>query len=85
MDGQLQRFKKGAFVLSLDTGIPIVPIIINGARKAKSKKQRRISATTIKLTILPPMDPGAYNTETRQQYLDDARALFVKHYIPPQI
>ncbi len=83
MDGQLQRFKKGAFILSLDTGIPIVPVVVNGARKAKGKNERRISATTIKLSILPPMDPGAYSTETRQQFVDDARAQFVEHYIPP--
>ena len=83
-DGQLQRFKKGAFILSLDTGILIVPVIINGAHKAMGKKQRRISATTITLTILPPMDPGAYSAEKRDQYLDDATALFVKHYKPPQ-
>ena len=84
MDGQLQPFKKGAFILSLDTGIPIVPVVINGAHKAKGKKERRISSTTIKLSILPPMDPGAYTTETRQQFVDDARSQFVEHYIPPQ-
>lgn len=71
-------------MLSLDTGIPIVPVVINGAHKAKSKKERRISSTTIKLSILPPMDPGKYSTETRQQFVDDARAQFEKHYIPPK-
>lgn len=84
MDGQLQRFKKGAFILSLDTGIPIVPVVINGAHKAKGKKERHISSTTIKLSILPPMDPSAYSTETRQQFVEDARSQFIKHYIPPQ-
>ncbi len=83
LDGQLQRFKKGAFILSLDTGIPIVPIIINGAFKAKSKRGRRIAATTIKLTILPPMDPSDYSQETRQKYVDDAQDLFVEHYEAP--
>ncbi len=84
IDGQLQRFKKGAFILSLDTGIPIVPVVINGAHKAKGKKERRITSTTIKLSILPPMDPSLYSTETRQQYVEDARAQFLNHYIPPQ-
>ena len=84
IDGQLQRFKKGAFILSLDTGIPIVPVVINGAHKAMGKKQRRISATTITLTILPPMDPAAYSSSSRDQYLNDATDLFVKHYKPPQ-
>ncbi|NQV30792.1 MAG: 1-acyl-sn-glycerol-3-phosphate acyltransferase [Candidatus Marinimicrobia bacterium] len=83
LDGQLQPFKKGAFVLSLDTGIPIVPVIINGAFKAKRKQGRRIVATTIKLTVLSPMQPKDYGSDTRQQFLDDAHDLFVKHYIPP--
>lgn len=83
MDGQLQNFKKGAFILSLDTGIPIVPIVINGAYKAKSKKKRRIVATTIKLTVLPPMDPADYSSETRNDYVQDAKTLFDKHYIAP--
>ena len=83
VDGQLQQFRKGAFVLSLDTGIPIVPIVINGAFKAKKKKGSQIIATTIKLLVLPPMQPNNYSTDTRQQYLKDARDLFVKHYTPP--
>ncbi len=84
LDGQLQRFKKGAFILSLDTGIPIVPVIINGAQKAMGKKQRRIAATTIRLTILPPLYPENYTSDTKQEYLEDARSLFVKHYLPPK-
>jgi len=84
MDGQLQPFKKGAFILSLDTGIPIVPIVINGAFKAKSKKRRRIIATTITLKILPPMSPEKYSQETRQNYLHDAHDLFIEHYEAPE-
>lgn len=84
LDGQLQNFKKGAFVLSLNTGIPIVPVIINGAHKAKGKKQRRISRTTLKLKVLSPMDPADYTMEMRHQYLADAREKFVQHYDAPE-
>ncbi len=83
VDGQLQRFKKGAFILSLETGIPIVPVIINGAYKAKHKKEKRIRATTIQLKILPPMDPKAYDVDTRQAYINDAETLFKTHYEAP--
>jgi len=83
LDGQLQRFKKGAFILSLNTGIPIVPIVINGAFHAKSKQGRRIVATTIKLSILPPLEPAQYTHETRQDFVDDAVKLFVEHYDAP--
>jgi 1-acyl-sn-glycerol-3-phosphate acyltransferase len=83
LDGELRPFKKGAFVLSLDTGVPVVPVIINGAFKAKSKKSRRIEPTTLGLTILPPMDPGKYSRTERQAFVDDAFALFKEHYISP--
>lgn len=83
-DGQLQKFKKGAFILSLDTGIPIVPIVLNGAYHAKSKTGRRIVSTTIRLTVLPPMDPAKYNQSTRQDYVDDAFQVYVENYIPPK-
>ncbi len=83
LDGQLQNFKKGAFLLSLDTGIPIVPVVLNGAYKAKSKKKRRIISTTITLKILPPMDAQNYSSESRQQYLEDAHNLFIEHYEAP--
>ncbi len=83
LDGQLQPFKKGAFILSLDTGIPIVPIVINGAFKAKSKTGRRIEPTTIRLSILEPMQPTNYSQDSRQDFVDDAHALFVKHYEAP--
>jgi len=84
-DGQLQNFKRGAFMLSLKTGIPIVPVVLNGAFKAKSKQENRITPTTIRLTMLPPMDPGKYSEETRQQFVDAAHDLFEQHYQAPSV
>lgn len=83
LDGQLGRFKKGAFLLSMSSGIPIVPVVINGAFKAKGKFERRISPATLRLTILPPMDPADYAVESREQFVDDARSHFVEHYNAP--
>jgi len=82
-DGQLQTFKKGAFILSMDTGIPIVPIVLNGAFQAKSKQSHAIHPTTIRLSVFPPVDPAGYRAETRDQFLEDVRALFVEHYQAP--
>ncbi len=83
LNGQLQPFKKGAFVLSCKTGIPIVPIVINGAFRIKSKYARRIRPGTIRLEILSPLDPARYGMAFRQQYLEEARRIFTRHYQPP--
>ena len=85
LDGQLSRFKKGAFVLSLQTGIPIVPIVLNGAYKAKSKHANRLEANQIELIVLPPMDPNEYDLQSRDRFVEDAQALFQQYYDAPPI
>ena len=37
-DGQLLPFKKGAFMMAVQTGIPILPVTTNGAFKVLPKK-----------------------------------------------
>lgn len=85
LEGKLQRFKKGAFLLSLDTGIPIVPVVINGAFGAKRKKGNRIDPTTIRISIFPPIDPASYSRNMRDQYMNDAHQVFVDHYEEPKL
>ena len=38
-DGQLKRFKKGAFTLAARAGVPVVPIAIDGSRFILPKSQ----------------------------------------------
>jgi 1-acyl-sn-glycerol-3-phosphate acyltransferase len=83
LDGQLQRFKKGAFILALDTGIPVVPLVINGAFAAKTKHGNSIHATNIKISILAPIDPSKYSHAGRQGFVDDVHKLYEEHYIAP--
>jgi 1-acyl-sn-glycerol-3-phosphate acyltransferase len=48
-DGQLREFKKGAFVLAIATGLPIVPVCCRGTR--------RLMPRGSKLTVVPgPVD-----------------------------
>jgi len=85
LDEKLQRFKKGAFILSLETGIPIVPVVINGSFIAMPKKSNRIHPTTIRISILDPLDPAQYSLDSRDQYVQDVHQLFVEHYTTPQL
>jgi len=84
LDAQLQPFKKGAFLLAMDTGIPVVPVVINGAFKAKSKYARAIEAVTIELDILPPMDPSTFSYKTRDAFVNETVAQFQRIYRPPE-
>lgn len=39
VDGELQRFKKGAFTLAAEAGVPVVPVAIDGSRLIMAKKK----------------------------------------------
>lgn len=61
-NGQLLNFKPGAFKLAIETGTPVVPLVITGTREALPrgtwKFRHHVSG---RLTILPPIDPTAYS------------------------
>ncbi len=54
-DGFLQEFKKGAFMMAIQTGVPILPVVCNGAFKILPKKMLAFRPGHIKLTICPPI------------------------------
>lgn len=54
-DGRLQRFKKGAFVLGIQSGVPIVPVAITGTRPVMPKDSFRIRKGTVDIRVGEPI------------------------------
>ncbi len=54
-DGTLQEFKKGAFLIALKAGIPIVPITISGAHEIMPPGTMRIKPGTMKIIFDEPI------------------------------
>ncbi len=54
-DGTLQDFKKGAFLIALKAGIPIVPITISGAHEILPPGIMRIRPGTMKIVFDEPI------------------------------
>jgi 1-acyl-sn-glycerol-3-phosphate acyltransferase len=54
-DGNLKDFKKGAFMMAVQTGIPILPVVCNGAFKVLPKKTLAFRRGHIELNICPPI------------------------------
>lgn len=57
-DGQMHKFKDGAFRLSMECNVKILPVVINGTQNFISRDIGRMSFfQPISATILPAIDP----------------------------
>lgn len=59
-NGKIQRFKRGAYQLSREFKLPLVPITIDGAYKVMSRNAVLPTYGTIILTIHKPVPPPEY-------------------------
>jgi 1-acyl-sn-glycerol-3-phosphate acyltransferase len=73
-DGRLQRFKKGAVVMAIKAGIPIVPMICVGAHKVMEKRSLVIHPGEIHVEFLEPIDATAYSVDERDSLNDRLHA-----------
>src|SRR5713226_8700972 len=64
-DGRLQRFKKGAVVMAIKAGVPIVPMVCSGAHKVMEKRSLVIHPGEILVEFLEPIDASKYSFEER--------------------
>src|SRR5499433_2899597 len=64
-DGRLQQFKKGAVVMAIKAGVPIVPIACSGAHRVMEKRSLKIQPGEILVEFLTPIDASRYTIEKR--------------------
>ena len=69
-DGRLQNFKKGAVVMAIKAGVPIVPIACSRAHKVMRKRSLRIYPGEILVEFLAPIDASKYSLEERDALND---------------
>ncbi len=71
-------FKKGAFHLAMQAGVPIVPIVIHNAIDVAPKGEFVYRRATVEVEVLPPVDTSAWTRETLDEHVADVRAMYLK-------
>ena len=69
-DGRLKRFKKGAVVMAIKAGVPIVPVACSNAHRVMVKRSLEIHPGEILVEFLEPIDAGNYTLEQREELND---------------
>ena len=72
-DGKLQAFKKGAFMMAIDAGVPIVPVTISGATKIMPKGEIKVTPSTVHITIHEPISTEGYSKENISELMERTR------------
>lgn len=73
---RLSPFKKGAFHLAMQAGVPIVPIVIRNAGELASRNAVVMRPGTVQVSILPPIDVSSWSRENLDAHVEDVQALY---------
>jgi 1-acyl-sn-glycerol-3-phosphate acyltransferase len=66
--GRLGHFKKGGFILALETGTRILPVTVEGTRHVLRPHTTRIRPDRpVEVTFHPPVDPKPFGLERRDE------------------
>ena len=77
--GQLGPFKNGAFKLALESGRPLVPIVITGTRQLIQRGSWIFTPRVqMQLEVLAPIDPARYGPDGIERLRDEVRQLMVQ-------
>jgi 1-acyl-sn-glycerol-3-phosphate acyltransferase len=73
-DGSVQSFKTGAFVAAIKAGVPVVPILIQGAAEVLPANSMIIRPGTIRVQVGSPLSSDNLEVADRRQFADRVRS-----------
>lgn len=78
-DGRLLPFKKGLYHLAVQTGLPIVPVVVSGAHLAWQKNTSQLRGVPVRVDALPAIDTSGWKDRDPDAVLRELEAVFLAH------
>ena len=79
-DGNIHIFKSGGFILAIDSGVPIVPVIIHGTWPIMSKDRLRIRPGNVVLEIEKPVETSPYSRSDKAELMEKVRQIITESH-----
>ena len=73
----LGKFKKGAFHLAMQAGVPIVPIVIHNAYDILPGDGKVFQSGTVKIDVLEPVPTTNWKASTMNQHVADVEQMYL--------
>ncbi|MDH3815385.1 MAG: 1-acyl-sn-glycerol-3-phosphate acyltransferase [Acidobacteriota bacterium] len=84
-DGKLMQFKKGAFRMALDLGLPILPLTVTGTRNVLPAGTSDLMPGSARLIIHPPIRVEGFTAAACSQLSDQVRKVIASALPSDQI
>ena len=75
---KMAPFKKGAFHLAMQAGVPMVPIVIRNAGDVAPKGDFVFRPATVDVEVLPPVDTSDWTVNTINEHVREVRNMFAR-------
>jgi putative phosphoserine phosphatase/1-acylglycerol-3-phosphate O-acyltransferase len=73
---RLGPFKKGAFHIALQAGVPVVPVVLRGAGEVLRRGDQTIRPGTVEVVVLPPVETSSWRSQTVGEHAEEVRGMF---------
>ena len=74
---KLAPFKKGAFHLAMQAGVPIVPIVIRNSSDIMPKGEMIYRPATVRVEVLPPVPTDSWSVETIDEHVEAVHDMYL--------
>lgn len=75
----LLPFRKGAFLMAVHAGVPVVPAVIRGSRALFGGSRPRLRWTPLQVELFAPIQPSGDHRHAIEQLRDEARRVVLAH------
>ena len=79
-DGNIRQFKKGGFILAVDSGVPVVPVIIHGLWPLMLKNRVFVRPGNVLIEIKKPIESAEYTRKTKDDLLKKVRYVICESF-----
>jgi putative phosphoserine phosphatase/1-acylglycerol-3-phosphate O-acyltransferase len=71
-------FKKGAFHLAMQAGVPMVPIVLENVGELQWRHDQTVRPGTVRAVVHPPIDTSGWRVDTLDEHVAHVRGLFLE-------
>ena len=81
--GRMLPFKAGSFYLAIRSGVPVVPVTLNGTRRVLEPDTYHVRPGLTGLIIHPPIPTAGLTLDDVHTLSDQVRAAILSRFLPP--